>query len=114
MASDREIASKLPTLESSIYLIEKALFLSVYLRTNVYSTLFSVRWIFGNDRRCTVENSLPLAHPWALGASLFQPIVHHPKGFEVARIAGVVLLGAVGKCGQDVHLGLEVDVVAGL
>ncbi len=39
MASNREIASKLPTLESSIYLIEKALFLSVCLHTNAYSTL---------------------------------------------------------------------------
>ncbi len=43
MASDREIASKLPTLESSIYLIEKALFLSVHLRTNVHSTLLASR-----------------------------------------------------------------------
>ena len=39
MASDREIASKLPILKSSIYLIEKALLLRVHLRTNVHSTL---------------------------------------------------------------------------
>ncbi len=48
------------------------------------------------------------------GFPLFRPIVNHPKGLEVARIAGVVLLGAVGERGQDVYLGLEVDVVAGL
>ncbi len=39
MAFDREIAFKLPTLRSSIYLIEKVLFLSAYFRTNVHSTL---------------------------------------------------------------------------